>query len=525
MIAAPIAAPIAAQSLPPRSLLQDPQQGATPRPLPASPPLPPVIGRDLPDGRVPAPAVPVLPPLPTSPIAPIAGPPVPPGRPDPPVRPGALPVPMADPMHLDPATDPVLQLSRAEVPRALFRDAIATAVARNPSLDEAEAQADEAEASRNEARSRQYPVADISFSNFDVLSRHFSGDLRNVLERSRPRGRTDTTVRVQQPVWDFGAARNRIEAGNARLRAAEAGIEDTGTQVALRAIDAWYNVYAYRALVRLGEAFAASQRDLRGLQEQRIAQGYAALGDLAQVDSYIASSDAQLADFRRQAANAEAQYRAILGQVPPNDLGRAPTPEAPPTPLDAAEGLPAVRAARLVAEAARRDLGATRADQLPSVSVGLDAGRYGVFETAGDYDVRANVTLSMRLGGGAKQRVDQAAARAGGAEARYRRILVDSSRDADIAMSDLEALQQAQDAMETNYVNSRRSRDVLVERFRVSRGTLFDVLTAENNYFGVAARYIQTVTELDTARYVLLARTGRLLPALGIRADTLRTPS
>ncbi len=129
----------------------------------------------------------------------------------------------------------------------------------------------------------------------------------------------------------------------------------------------------------------------------------------------------------------------------------------------------------------------------------------------------------------AVERIDRAigriraaiAARADGAEARYRRILTDSSRDADIAMSDLDALTQSQAAMEANYVNSRRSRDVLVERFRVSRGTLVDVVNAESNYFAVAARYVQTVIELDSARYALLARTGRLLPALDIAPATL----
>ena len=77
-------------------------------------------------------------------------------------------------------------------------------------------------------------------------------------------------------------------------------------------------------------------------------------------------------------------------------------------------------------------------------------------------------------------------------------------------------------SIERNYLASRQARDVLSERFRVARGTLYDVLIAEANYFGVAARYIQTVTELDTARYVLLARTGRLLPALGIEPDRLK---
>ena len=62
---------------------------------------------------------------------------------------------------------------------------------------------------------------------------------------------------------------------------------------------------------------------------------------------------------------------------------------------------------------------------------------------------------------------------------------------------------------------------LLAERFRVSRGTLFDLLATDNNYFGVATRFIQTTIELDTARYALLARTGRLLPALNIQPAAL----
>ena len=92
----------------------------------------------------------------------------------------------------------------------------------------------------------------------------------------------------------------------------------------------------------------------------------------------------------------------------------------------------------------------------------------------------------------------------------------DAERDARIALADVGALQDSEDALASAYLASRMSRDVLTERFRVSRGTLFDVLTAESNYFGVAARYVQSVIELDTARYTLLARTGKLLEVLAI---------
>ena len=167
--------------------------------------------------------------------------------------------------------------------------------------------------------------------------------------------------------------------------------------------------------------------------------------------------------------------------------------------------------------AARHDVSAQKAEIRPALGASLDAGRYGVFETAKDYDVRLSGTLSWRVGGGAKQRVDQAEARAHGAQARFERTSEEAQRDASIAWSDVQALTEAEQAIGDDYLATRRSRDVLAERFRVARGTLFDLMNADNNYFNVATRYIQTLTELDTARYVLLARTGKLLDTLAIQ--------
>jgi len=439
--------------------------------------------------------------------------------------PGGLPAPSGDPLHIDPTADPILQLAHAQSPLATFKQVISEAVARNPSLDEAIAQADEAKGVRGEARARALPVADLSISTFQIIDRAFSNDPNNVLERSRPSHRTDGLLRIQQPLIDFGASLGRIRASEARLSAAHANVEDIGTQIALRAVSAWYTVYGYRVLVRLGEAFAISQRSLRSSIEDRILQGAAAAGDVAQVDSYIASSDSQLADFRRQLAGAEAQYAAVIGHAPPVGLARAPEPSlagiSTATMVANIDTLPAIRAAKLGVDAARSDVRAVKSDLLPQLSGGIDAGRYGIIETARDYDIRGSLTLSMRLGGGGPQRVDQAQARADGADARLRRTRLDSQRDAEIALADVAALQDAQTAIEANYLASRRARDVLAERFRVSRGTLFDLLASQSNYFGVAARYVQTVIELDTARYALLARTGRLLPALGIQPTAL----
>lgn len=515
------AAPLAAALLGGAALAQsplviDPQQGATPRPLatPAPPPLPAPSPAPSPLATPQPPRIepPAVRPTGTVPRAPTAQAPLP--------STSRLPTPSGDPLAIDPNADPLLRLARSESSPVIFREAIAAAVVRNPAFDEAIADRDEAEAARNELRARNTPIVDLSLSSFKVIDRAFSNDPGNILERQRPDHRTDAIARVQQAFIDFGASKARVKAGNDRLLAAAAGIEDMGSQLALRAVAAWYNVHGYRTLVALGEAFASSQREVRGRVEERITQGVSAAGDLAQVDSYIASADTQLAEFRRSLASAEATFVAVTGAPPPADLGRAPVPDLSGISASAVtqgvDGLPTVRAANALASAARREARALWADLMPKVTLGVDAGRYGVFETKKDYDIRGNVTLNWRLGGGGLERRDQGFARAESAEARARRTREDAARDAEIAWADVIALEQARASIEQNYLASRRSRDVIAERFRVSRGTLFDVVAAESNYFSVAARYIQTVTELDTARYVLLARTGGLLPALGI---------
>ena len=84
------------------------------------------------------------------------------------------------------------------------------------------------------------------------------------------------------------------------------------------------------------------------------------------------------------------------------------------------------------------------------------------------------------------------------------------------AATDVAALEKAEAAVRMSYLSSRRAKGAVFERFQVARAALLDVLVAESNYFDVATRYLQTVTELDVARYVFLARTGSLQDALGI---------
>jgi adhesin transport system outer membrane protein len=435
-------------------------------------------------------------------------------------RPPTLPGPTNDPLNIDPGKDPILQLARSQAAPEVFRTVVATAVERHPATQEARATSDEAGAVVDEARERRLPSIDLSVSSYRVISRDFSNDEQNIIERSRPSQRTDAILNVNQNVFDFGASAQRVLAAGARLRAAAAEAEASADRIALNTVASWYDVFAYRALVALSDSFVSNQRELREAVEERVAQGVSAPGDTARVESYLASAQTRLAGFRRLLANAEARYTELVGSPPPAYLERAPVPQTPTLTRDAAAlaamSTPAARSAQAMADSARREARATKADRLPQISAGIDAGRYGVFENERDYDIRGRLTLRQRLFGGTEARLAQAQARARSADARASRIRDEAARDAAIAWSDVRALEEQLVALQASYLASRQSRDVLIERFINSRGNLFDVVAAEDAYFETATAFIRTLSELDAARYVLLSRTGNLLGSLGI---------
>lgn len=431
-----------------------------------------------------------------------------------------LPTHSGDPMAIRAEDDPLLELTRRTAPVETLQQIVEATLARAPEAAEASANRDQADAALGEARSVRRPTVDVTITSYRVLSRNFGNNVENVIEEARPGRRTDQLLTIDQLLLDGGSANARIGAARERLRASETDILGAQDRVALTTLASWYDVFTYRALVALSTSFAASQRELRTMVMERIRRGASAEADIARVDSYIASADARLARFRRLEAQAAARFQSLTGTPPPVGLARAPFIGQAGVSKDLAVAravdVPAVRSARSAAEAARNDARAAHADRLPTLAAGIDAGRYGIYETPRDYDVRARLTLRQRLWGGIEERDQQAQARARSAEARANRVSTEAARDAEIAWSDVQALEEQRRALEATYLASRRSRDTIAERFRVASGTLFDVIGAEDSYFETAVGYLQSVTELDASRYVLLSRTGQLLPTLGI---------
>jgi outer membrane protein, adhesin transport system len=440
----------------------------------------------------------------------------------------ALPDPLHDPLRMQTNSDPILTLADYKVSFSVFRDYIETALANSAILQESGFGIEEQEAARREARSALFPVIDLSISESRALARNFSNDPDSIIERARGNGRADASANVQQMLFDFGATNRRIEGAAARIESAKANHARTAESDALRAIGSWYDVVAYRYMVALATTFLDNQQELRTALDMRIKQGVSAPVDRARVQSAEANARIQLATFKRQLGDAKARFFETFHVDSTEDMGRAPT--LPLTQFSResvianAEHSSAVRAAEASARAARSDARASHADMLPTLTGGIEAGRYGLLEQGrNDYDVRARVTLRHRLLGPGQARADQASAKSSAQQARAVSVRDQAIREASVAWSELQGLQETLSAQRTDYLASRITRDATIERFRVSRGSLFDVLDAEQRYFSAAATYIRLLSEHDAALFVVLARADALLPALGIDPQNLRT--
>lgn len=427
-----------------------------------------------------------------------------------------LPAPDGDPLALDFASDPILNLSQGAADVEQFRRIVVAALQENATRREAEARVDLAEAQVAEARAGFEPTVDLSVNSFRTIARDFGDDPFNLVERSRPKNRTDALAEVEYLIFDFGSVNLAIAAAEARLKAAGHERDAAATRIVSEVVTTWYSVFAYQSLVRLSEGFVAAQDDIEAAVDRRIAQGVSAPSEKARVAALRAEGEIRLAQSRRRLASAEARFRELTGIEAPPLLRRAPLLEAGRYSRDfviaAAGEAPEVQSAEALAQAARIDVSNSRASQAPRIAARVDAGRYGVFEDREDYDVRASVNLRYRLfGGGGRARIDQARARADAATASADRVRQESEREAAIVWADVEALEQQLAALEASYRSARQTRDVVFRRFGALRGSLFDVSEAQSAYLAAAVAYIEGLTELDAARYLLLARTGRLL--------------
>jgi outer membrane protein len=361
------------------------------------------------------------------------------------------------------------------------------------------------------------------------------------------------SLNARQLVWDFGATGFQVDSRLAQELSVQARAQAKRSELTLRALNAWLDLFRAQQLVQAGRMNVLSREQILDFIKEREQLGASAMSDVLRAQARLADAQAAAVAAANRLAAAEAVWREFFDSEPPADpalpvvpdLPDAPSdalastavatiaaspPAAPATPvgLDAqaparwADASPILAEARRQAEAAQAEARAAAAAVLPSVSFDVSVRRrdLGSGNTPGtDWNAGLSVSQSLFNGGAATARAQQAQQRAREAQLAETNLRRQLERALAQTLSDVRnsttAVKARKDAAQVAAV----ALEAVREQFAFRRGSLLDLLRAQEELHQATRDLIDSVVDQTLARYRLLHLASDLAPRFGVPVD------
>ncbi len=412
-----------------------------------------------------------------------------------------------------------------------LREALVMAYNTNPTLQGARAQQRAVDEGVPIARSAGLP----SVSGTATYSEFVEGSTDNPLA---PQRNLDATVNLGMPIYAGGGIRNSIQAAKTRVAAGQADLRAVETGVFSQVVASYMDVILAEAVVKLNRANV--QRLNVNLQATR---DRFEIGDLTRTD--VAQSESRLALAQGQTRSAEAnliaareRYIQVVGKAPQN-LATPPALLGLPTSADDAVAIaldsnPDLIAARQRSKAAGYDTAAANARRLPQVGVFASSGYNdflgsnripGAVQSTTDTTVGVRATVPLYQGGLPSAQQRQAQAREGATleqEIGVERAVIASVR---AAFAQWQAAQSLTLSSQTAVAAAELSLEGVRAENTVGNRTILDILNAENELLNAQVQLVTAKRNAYVAGFNLLAAMGKAEARdLGLDGGTLYDP-
>lgn len=330
--------------------------------------------------------------------------------------------------------------------------------------------------------------------------------------------------RVAVPIYQGGAVRNAVKAAKFRVEAGQADLRATEASIFSAVVGAYMDVIRDQAIVQLNQKNVAVLRTNLQATSDRFE-----IGDLTRTD--VAQSEARLAlaegDLRGAEANLIASreaYVRLVGEAPVDLEAPPPLPNLPASPDEAvAIALatnPDIEAATQTVNASRADIGVARASRLPTLEASTQGGYNNNLNsipsanTTSDNvttSVTAGVTLTIPLfqGGRPSAQVRQAQSRTSQAIENYvevERGVIAQTRGAYAAwQANQQIIAASQQAVSANALSLEGVR----AENSVGTRSILDILNAEQELLSTQVQLVSAQRNAYVAAFSLLAAMGK----------------
>ena len=395
-------------------------------------------------------------------------------------------------------------------------EAIAAALAHDPSIAVADAGRDAADGRVTQARSGGLPTVtlrgSVGYGRLDPQG-YFGLNAADV---------TPITAQasIEQPLFTGGRVAAETARARAGLAASEAGRGAARAELAAAVAAAYGDVLTSATMIDLYRHLVAETTEIERQARLRYKAGESPSTDVSQASARLAEARGGLAGALGAGDTARARYRNLVGT---DAVGLAPLPAGPipPATLDeaiaiASHNSPAIAQAEAVAEAARAAVRSAHADRLPSVGAFAEA---GVVRDQFFPDYRANAaTVGLRAnwqlynGGLTDGRIAETSAEVRAAQARLQAARMQVEEQ---VISTFQGVRTAALMATAAADQARATDDALTSirhEVRVGMKPQLDLLDAEREAIAAAARAARARAEQVVIAYRLDALLGRAAP-------------
>lgn len=391
-----------------------------------------------------------------------------------------------------------------------IKEAILRAFARNPKIAQAAAQIRVGKANLEEAQSAWFPQVSLQGNAGRSHRTDSAGSLNN-------NGSGGVTLR--QLLYDFGKTGGSIDEQHNLSDAYRYDLYNTLNEVGMQTLQYYLQVKRYQALAQAARNNIVSLKGVQDMADLRAEAGLSSQSDGLQAQSRIAGLNATLATYEAQMRTAQAALSVLTGVVADS------LPDLPESLMQQKinlQSLPyeqsfAVRSAQSKQLAAQDRIRQARAQHWPTLSVQAGRTRYENENSSyWDDQVQLVVDAPIYQGGAVSARVDAAEGDRASTQAAVEASKLDINQRASTAWADLTGAQQRQQAGEAQMQSANRARGVYRDEYRLSKRSLNDLLSIEQDVFQAESSTIVARYDAWDAAVRYAGAADNLLDMLGI---------
>ena len=328
---------------------------------------------------------------------------------------------------------------------------------------------------------------------------------------------------ARQLIYDFGAVGGQVDARTALEKAADARWEQKSSELTLRALTSWLELFRGQQIVAVSQMNVLSRKQILSFIEEREQLGGSAQSDVLRARARLADAKVASVAAQTRLTAAEAVYREIFDETPPPQLA---IPEVAPLAMAHYANLTdlflhsaQLAEARAQTQAAGFEAKSAAAALLPSIHLDVTSRRRDIGgEGVPGSDWTAGITFKQNLysGGSELARKQQAAQKAVESQLTEDNLKRQLERALAQSVADVNSSTAAVAARKEAAQVAAVALEAVREQFAFRRGSLLDLLRAQEELYIAGRDLIDGIVDHALVRYRLLHLATELTPMFDI---------